>query len=241
MIKYLAVALLFLLITACGADATPTLQPTPTSEPTSTPEPTATPAPPTSTPEPTATPPPEPTPTSVPPTATAAPPTAQAEYRDSLGDQFDDIREIMESVEPIWTVYFHSDDWQSPGTNTAINEIFKLLKLENVVSHEGYRRVDPEMVVAKEPDIIIADSLESILENPDFSGLHMVQDPDHVPHHIFVLSEGYSFDPDDHHFRDAVEEFAAFVYPEVFGHHEGEEEAMEGDDHDHDHENGHSH
>lgn len=262
MIKFLAIALFFLLLTiACGGDATPAPEPTPTTELLSTPEPTATPVPPTETPEPTSTPTPEPTsePTATPrpepsptpkPTATHVPPPTQTQYESAMNDLFPDIQERMETVEPLWTVYFHSDDWQTPGINTTINGIFTLLKLENIVSHEGYQLVSPEMVVDREPDIIVADSMGSILENPDLSGLHMVQDPDHVPHHIFVLGDEYSFSPDSDHFKDAVRQFAAFVYPDVFGHYgkmdtdrgmgleEGEEA---GDDHDHDNGDGHSH
>ena len=138
----------------------------------------------------------------------------------------------MESVEAVWTVYYHSDDWLIPGRNTDIGEVLELLKLENIFDHAGYQEVNPEAIVAVEPDIIIADSLESVLDNPVLSGLHMVQDRDHVPHHIFVLSEGYSFSPENHHFGNAVKEFAAFVYPKDFGH------LVEKDD---GHGDGHSH
>lgn len=253
MIKYLAIALFFLLLTiACGGDARPTSEPTPTTEFLSTPEPTATPVPPTEIPEPTSTPTPEPTsePTATPrpepsptlkPTATHVPPPTQTQYESAMNDLFPDIQERMETVEPLWTVYFHSDDWQTPGINTTINGIFTLLKLENIVSHEGYQRVSPEMVVDREPDIIVAESIDAILENPDLSGLHMVQDPDHVPHHIFVLGDGYSFNPDSTLFEDAVWEFAAFVYPEVFSLPPDEDAEKEEGEHDHDHGDGHSH
>ena len=72
------------------------------------------------------------------------------------------------------------------------------------------------------------------MENAELSGLHMAQDPEHIPHHIFVLDAGLSFDVDDHHFMDAVEKLAAFVYPDVFGHSEETE-----DGHSHDHGHGH--
>ena len=165
---------------------------------------------------------------------------------------FPDILEKMEAVEPVWTVYFHRDDWRTPGNNTVVSGVFRLLKLENIFSHEGYEQVNPEMIVANEPDIIVADSLESILENPELSGLHMVQDPEHVPHHIFVLGDDYSFSPDNHHFEETIEQFAAFVYPRVFGHyykedqeedldHDEEEDEDAGDEHSHENGDGHSH
>ena len=143
----------------------------------------------------------------------------------------------MESVEPVWTVYFHSEDWRTPGRDTLINDVFELVKLENIATHDGYKEISPETVVALEPDIIVADSIESIIENPDLSGLHMVQDTDHIPHHIFVLSEGLSFSFDNPRFMKAVKELAVFSYPEAFPDEEGEKAEEEG----HTHEEGETH
>ena len=171
------------------------------------------------------------------PTATSVPPTEEPDQTTGIVDpRFDAIKEKMESVDPVWTVYFHSDDWQTPGRNTPMNDLFELLKLENIATHEGYQQISPNMIVAHEPDIIIADAIESVVENPDLSSLHMVQDPAHIPDHIFVLSEGRSFSKDSHHFMDTVEAFAAFVYPEVFA--QKEEKA---DEHSHGKGKKHSH
>ena len=142
----------------------------------------------------------------------------------------------MESVDPVWTVYLHSDDWLTPGRNTLMNDVFELLKMENVATHEGYQPISPAVILDLEPDIIVADSISSVVFNPDLSNLHMVQDPSHIRHHIFVLSDDYSFSIDSPHFMDALEEFAAFVYPDVFAQ---EEEAD--DDHSHDNGGQHSH
>ena len=170
------------------------------------PEPTAT---------PTLTPTPEPTPT---PTATPLPPRLEDErIAGDLGAPLDAVRTMMDPVEPVWTVYLYSEDWVTPGRNTLMNDIFELLKLENIATHDGYQEVSPESIVAVEPDIIITDSLLSIIGNPELSDLHLVQDASHIDHHIFVLREGYSFSPDSPHFMETVEELAAFVYPEVFG------------------------
>ena len=172
MSKPLVLVAALLLLVACGGAAT------------STPEPAAT-------PRPTLTPEPSPTPTL---TATPLPPAEEAERLADLGDpRLADIREKMESVEPVWTVYFHSEDWRTPGRNTLINDVFEFVKLENIATHEGYQKISPQTVVTLEPDIIVADSIESIVENPDLSDLHMVKNTDHIPHHIFVLSEGLSF------------------------------------------------
>ncbi len=180
---------LFLLLAACGSPE-PTATPTPTPEPTATPTPTATPLP---------------------------PRMGDADMASGLGARLDAIRTMMEPVEPVWTVYVHGEDWVTPGGNTLMNDIFELLKMDNIATHDGYQLLSPEVVVALEPDIIITDSVLSVISDPELSGLHLVQDVSHIDHHIFVLSEGHSFSMDSDHFMDAVEELAAFVYPEVFG------------------------
>ena len=192
-----------LLLAACTSTAMSTPEPSATATPTL--EPTATPRP---------TPPPASTPT---PTATPAPPVEETERLAVLVDpRLTAIREKMELVEPVWTVYFHSDDWRTPGRNTLVNDVFDLVKLKNIATHEGYQEIDPEMVVELEPDIIVANSTESVVENPDLSGLHMVKETDHIPDHIFVLSEGLSFSLNNPRFMEAVEELAVFSYPEAF-------------------------
>ena len=164
-----------------------------------------------SSPEPTAT--ATPTPTLTPtPTATPLPPRLEDErIAGDLGAPLDALRTMMDPVEPVWTVYLYSEDWVTPGRNTLMNDIFELLKLENIATHDGYQELSPESIVAVEPDIIITDSLLSIIGNPELSDLHLVQDASHIDHHIFVLREGYSFSPDSPQFMETVEELAAFV------------------------------
>ncbi len=216
MIKPLALVAALLLVVACSGAATSTPQPTATPKPTPTPAPTATPT----------------------PTATPLPPAEDVERLRDLGDpRLADISQTMEAVESVWTVYFHSEDWLTPGRNTLINDVFELLNLENIATHDGYQEISPEAVVELEPDIIVADSIESIVENPDLSGLHMVMDPDHIPHHIFVLSDDLSFSFDNPRFMKAVQALASFTHPAAFPEEDKEEEEAEG----HTHEDGATH
>ena len=224
MSKHLLFVTVLLLAIACGGPPPAAPEPTATAVPTPTLEPTAT-----LRPAPT----PEPTPI---PTVTPVRPAKETQRIAVLVDpRLTAIREKMESVDPVWTVYFHSDDWRTPGRNTLVNDVFELVKLENIATHQGYQEISPEMIVSLEPDIIVADSIESILENPDLSGLHMVKETDHIPHHIFVLSEGLSFSLNNPHFLKAVEELAVFSYPEAFPEEEAAEEHAheEGEQHSH--------
>ena len=260
MSRYLVTGALLLLLLACGTAAAPTPPPTATSQaaPTLAPEPTATPLPtPTATPEPTATPTPTltPTPTAVPATEAAHGESLEGNEppSDEMAFVFPEISEKMKTVRPVYTVYFHSEDWQAPGKNTTVDQVFKLLKMDNIAAHDGYQKISPAMVVDHEPDLIIADSIGSVVENPELSGLHMVTDTAHIPHHIFVMWDGYSFEIDEPGFRDTVEAFAAFAYPDTFTIKEessedvsaqepagGVEEAGQKES-DHDHGDGHSH
>lgn len=244
--KYLA-AVALLLSVACGASAAPTLGPTATPQPTPTPMavPAATPLPtPTSTPEPTA----------IPTIAVVPGPASEAAERDTsvLDAVFPEISEKMKDIRPVYTVYFHSEGWQAPGRDTTVDEVFKLLKMENIVTHEGHQEISPAMVVDHEPDLIIAESIDSVVGNPELSGLHMIADTEHIPHHVFVLQEGYSFYVADPGFRDTVLAFAAFAYPDTFtfeeesgdDHEESNEEAdkeEEGDGHGHGESDSHGH
>ena len=259
MSKYLAIGALLLLSVACGSATAPTLAPASTPPPSlaPAPEPTATPQPtPAPTTDPTAT--PVPTPSPIPePTAAPTPTLAvvnESQPEEAEGDTsvldtvFPEISEKMRDIRPVYTAYFHSENWQTPGKNTTVDEVFKLLKMENIATHEGQKQISPAVVVDQEPDLIIADSIESIVENPDLSGLHMVQDTAHIPHHIFVLKEGYSFNVADPGFRDTVAAFASFAYPDTFtfepesvdDHGEGHDEAGH-EETGHDHGDGHSH
>lgn len=147
--------------------------------------------------------------------------TGATEAAEQIAGDFDGrvqaIVEGMEEIDPTWRVYSHGWEWWTPGRNTLINDVFELLELENIADFEGFQQINPEIIVANEPDIIMADSVESVTENPVLSTLHMVEDPHHIADHIFVMSEGNTFSVAGPRFIDAVEEFAAWVYPKQFG------------------------
>ena len=141
--------------------------------------------------------------------------TGASEEADRVADDFDArvaaIREKMESVEVTQTVYSHGFQWWTPGRNTLVNDVFELLKLENIADFEGYQQISPEAVVAADPDIIMGDPA-AVMEEAGLAGMHAAEEE----HHIFNLSEGNSFSVAGPRFMDAVEEMAAWVYPNLF-------------------------
>ena len=146
--------------------------------------------------------------------------TGSEEAAEAAAGEFDArvaaIEEKMDSVESTRRIYSHGFDWWTPGRDTLVNDVFELLKLENVVDFEGYQQISPENIVANEPDIILADSVESVVDNPVLASMHMFEDHHGGEDNIFVLSEGNTFSVAGPRFMDAVEEFAAWAYPELF-------------------------
>ena len=120
------------------------------------------------------------------------------------------IEERLDDVESIKTIYSHGLEWWTPGRKTLINDVFELLKLRNIADFEGYQQISPEVVVAADPDIIMG-SIEDVTGELALSGL-----PAAGPERIFTLSEGNSFSVAGPRFIDAVEEMAAWVYPDRF-------------------------
>ncbi len=120
------------------------------------------------------------------------------------------IEERLDDVESTKTVYSHGLEWWTPGRKTLVNDVFELLKLHNIADFEGYQQISPEVVAAANPDIIMG-SIEDVTGEPALSGL-----PAAGPDRIFTLSEGNSFSVAGPQFINAVEEMAAWVYPDRF-------------------------
>jgi iron complex transport system substrate-binding protein len=120
------------------------------------------------------------------------------------------IEERLDDVESAKTIYSHGLEWWTPGRKTLVNDVFELLKLQNIADFEGYQQISPEVVVAADPSIIMGDPA-GVTGEVALAGLDAVADGN-----IFTFSEGNSFSVAGPRFMDAVEEMAAWVYPELF-------------------------
>ena len=120
------------------------------------------------------------------------------------------VREKMDSVSETRTIYSHGFQWWTPGDNTLVNDVFELLKLENVAQFEGYQQISPEEVVAANPDIIMGDPA-AVADESALASLEAV-----TSGRVFNFSPGNSLSVAGPRFMDAVEEMAAWVYPDLF-------------------------
>ena len=99
----------------------------------------------------------------------------------------------------------------TPGPDTMIGRVFDLLKLQNIASDvEGYAVINPEVIVERRPDIVVASYQDEISSNPAFAGLPAV-----LNGRIFVPPADLLVIPGPRYI-DGMEALAEWVYPELF-------------------------
>ena len=99
----------------------------------------------------------------------------------------------------------------TPGYNTLIGEVFILLKLQNIAYDiSGYLQMNPEIIVERAPEIIIASYGDDISNNPAFKDVPAV-----VNNRIYV-PESDALSIAGPRYIEGIEKLAAWVYPNLF-------------------------
>ena len=123
----------------------------------------------------------------------------------------DAIRTTMAQVDAGPAVFYNTGGFWTPGQGTLIQEVFDLLRLENIAADvEGYAQISPEVVVAKNPAVIIAGDPASISGDPALQAVQAVKD-----------GAVYSLTTDalsiaSQRFVEGIEELASLIYPDLF-------------------------
>lgn len=109
------------------------------------------------------------------------------------------------------TVFQDEGDLWTPGQGTLIQQVFDLLRLENIAAEiTGYAQLSPEVIVESDPAVIIASYGDNISTNPAFAGVLAVQNGAiYVP-----TSDALSIASP--RFVKGIEDLAAWVYPGLF-------------------------
>ena len=135
---------------------------------------------------------------------------AAAEVAAKFRERVDAIAAALEYVEAGSSVFQDAGNLWTPGQNTLMQAVFDLLKLENVASDiDGYQQISPEVVVEKDPGIIIGNP-EAFAGEPAFSQVRAVLDG-----RIFTPGTN-ALSVAGPRFMDGVEELARWVYPDIF-------------------------
>ncbi|MCH8108797.1 MAG: ABC transporter substrate-binding protein, partial [Chloroflexi bacterium] len=121
------------------------------------------------------------------------------------------VRETMESYASDLSVFQDEGDLWTPGPDTLIGEVFVLLKLRNIADDiSGYAQLSPEIIVERNPQIIIASYGDTISGNPAFEDVLAVKNK-----RIYVPSSD-AMSVAGPRYIDGIEELARWVYPEIF-------------------------
>ena len=121
------------------------------------------------------------------------------------------IREIMEPVGVGPTVLQDVGGFWTPGQGTMMQEVFDLLKLENVAYEiEGYAQISPEVIVEQDPTIIFTSDPESFTDEPAFESVRAVR------HGSLLTLSSDALSVQGPRFIQGVEEMARLVYPGIF-------------------------
>ncbi len=108
-------------------------------------------------------------------------------------------------------VFQDEGDLWTPGQGTLIQQVFDLLKLENIAADiTGYEQLSPEVIVERDPSIIIASYGDNISGRPAFADVLAVRNGAiYVPSSDALSIAGPRF-------VAGIEELAAWAYPALF-------------------------
>ena len=124
------------------------------------------------------------------------------------------VQEVEDAMRPIAggpVVFQNSGGYWTPGSGTLMQEVFDLLKLENAAADiEGYAQLSPEVIVEKDPTIIITSDPEEFYGDPAFAGVRAVRN------RAVISLPSDSLSIAGPRFMDGVEELARLVYPGLF-------------------------
>ena len=121
------------------------------------------------------------------------------------------IRATMEPIGAGPTVFQDVGGFWAPGQGTMMQEVFDLLKLENVAHDiEGYAQISPEVIVERDPTVIFTSNQASFADEPAFESVRAVR------HGSLLTLSSDALSVQGPRFIEGVEEMARLVYPGIF-------------------------
>ena len=121
------------------------------------------------------------------------------------------IEEILAPYASGPSVFQDEGGLWTPGPDTLVGEVFELLKLQNI-AHDvsGYAQLSPEVIVERNPQIVIASYGDTISGNPAFKDLLAVRSG-----RIFV-PQSDALSVAGPRFIEGIENLAKWVYQGLF-------------------------
>jgi hypothetical protein len=121
------------------------------------------------------------------------------------------IKEIMAPYAAGPSIFQDVGGLWSPGPNTLVGEVFALLKLQNIAHDvDGYAQISPEVIVQRNPQVILADDPQAFTTNPAFKEVLAVRN-----NQVLTLSPDL-LNVAGPRFVDGIEELGRLIYPALF-------------------------
>ena len=121
------------------------------------------------------------------------------------------IEETMESVDQGFRVFQDEGELWTPGPDTLVGKVFELLKLDNIAYDiSGYKQLSSEIVVDRDPELIIAQYGDNISHNDSFKDLSAVKNG------RVMVPRSNSLSVPGPRLVEGIEDIAKWAYPELF-------------------------
>jgi len=121
-----------------------------------------------------------------------------------------DRKTVFVEVSPVPEIY-------SVGSNTFMNEMLQLINAKNIVTEEGWPKMDPEAVIERNPDVIITthgyytgDSVSEVVSRDGWQDITAVKNEQVVDVDSDMVTRTGP------RIAQGVEEIAKAVYPDIF-------------------------
>ena len=128
-------------------------------------------------------------------------------------ERLDRVKEALVDIEKGPRVYHHTMDYWTPGGDTLLGSIYKLLKADLITDDmKGYSQVNLEYIVERDPEVIVSpeNSTEQIIDNPAIRRSAAVLNERVVIYDEDLLSIAGP------RLIDGIEELARLLYPNRF-------------------------
>lgn len=141
--------------------------------------------------------------------------TGAVDRAEKVAQEFEDrvvaLEETLASVDNGPAIFQDEGALWTPGPDTLIGEVFTLLKLENI-AHDvsGYIQMSPEMIVERDPDLVIVFDNDNFSTNDAFKGVTAVKN------NRVLLPSSNALRIASPRFVAGMEEIAKWVYPDLF-------------------------
>tara|TARA_B100001123_G_scaffold348773_1_gene398399 strand:+ start:1391 stop:2557 length:1167 start_codon:yes stop_codon:yes gene_type:complete len=125
--------------------------------------------------------------------------------------RLNNIKIFFENYSDGPTVFYDTGSLWTPGNNTLVGQTLNLLKLQNIANDiSGYKQYSKELIIQKNPQIIITSSPDYFLNSPEFKNLTAVKNKRIITINQELLSIAGP------RFIDGIEELGIAIYSPIF-------------------------